>query len=151
MEASVSRTLKPPDQQTRLPAGSFSVPRVVYLALYQPLPPSILHEDDLFGDMQPEPSTKTQNRTLATTLKACTTLQLANKTASQKWLEHQTRHFLADSLGNLRRAELETSLRKQLRQMDDENVSFDRTSRDETSGEIIHVWVEMVDIDGPRN
>ena len=88
---------------------------------------------------------------LATTLKACTTLSLANKAAGQKWLEFQTKDFVSDDLDNLRRARIETSLRKDLRQMDEDNVSFDRTSGDETSGEQFQVWVQMAEIDGPRN
>ena len=147
----MSRIICPPDKETRLPAGVFTIPRVVYLAMFQPLSlASTDSVDALFGDMQPEQS-RTPTRTLATTLKACTTLHLANKAAGQKWLELQTKDFIDDTLDNLNRARLETLLRKDCRQMEEQNVSFDRTYCDERSGEEVHVWVEMVAIDGPRN
>lgn len=147
----MSRIICPPDQEIRPPAGVFRIPRVIYLAMFQPLSLSSRdNEDALFGDTQPEQST-TPTRTLATTLKACTTLHLANKAAGQKWLELQTKDFIADNLDDLKRARLETLLRKDFRRMEEHNVSFDRTYCDEQSGEKTHVWVEMVDIDGPRN
>ena len=147
----MSRIICPPDHDTRLPAGVFTIPRVIYLAMFQPLSlVSTDSEDDLFGDMQTEQS-RTRTRRLATTLRACTTLNLANKAACQKWLELQTIDFLEDELDNLKRAKLETLLRKECRRMEEQNVSFDRTYCDEQSGDKTHIWVEMVDIDGPRN
>ena len=146
----MSRTICPPDKETRPPASVFTIPRVVYLAMFQPLSlASTDSENDLFGDMETEQTTPT--RTLATTLKACTTLHLANKAAGKKWLELQTKDFLDDNLDNLKRARLETLLRKDCSQMEAQNVSFDRTYCDERSGDKIHLWVEMVDVDGPRN
>lgn len=147
IEASVSRSIKAPDHRAILPFHAFTIPRVVYLAMSQHVPVLAPNEVDLFGDPHNQPPIA-PTFTLASTLKACTTLDLANKTAGQKWLELEAKDLADDDLGKLRRARVETSLRKDLRQMNDENVSFDRTSQ---VGENVHIWVDMVEIDGPRN
>ena len=150
IEASVSRNITPPEQLTLLPSNAFSIPLVLYLAKSQPTQVPMLNEDDVSGE--PPPRTHNfPNLVLATTLKACTTLDLANKAAGAKWLELETKDLTDDALDNHKRAVSETSLRKLLRKMSEENVSFDRTWLDSSSGENIHVWVEMVEIEGPRN
>lgn len=150
IEASVSRNITPPNQLTRLPSNAFSIPLVLYLAKFQLIQVPMLNKEDLFGD-SPARSSTTPDLMLATTLRACTTLDLANKAAGEKWLELETTDFTDDGLDNHRRAVLETSNRRQLRKMSEENVSFDRTCIGRSSGEKIHIWVEMVEIEGPRN
>lgn len=150
IEASVSRNVTPPDQLTLLPSNAFSIPLVLYLAKFQPTQVPMLNEDDFSGQSPPR-THNFPNLVLAITLKACTTLDLANKAAGAKWLELETKDLTDDGLDNHKRATSETFLRKQLRRMSEENGSFDRTSRDRSSGENYHVWVEMVEIEGPRN
>ena len=148
IETSVNRNIAPANQYATLPLNVFTIPRVVYLAMLQRSLVSVPIEDDLFEDssMNTNPDLM-----LATTLKACTTLDLANKGAGQKWLDLETKDFAADSLGEYRRAQLETTLRKDLRQMKEDNESFDRICSTGSSGERFHVWVKKVSIDGPRN
>ena len=148
MEASVSRNIAPADPHTTLPLNAFTIPRVVYLAMLQLTPVPVSVEDDLFGDSTISTATA-PDLMLATSLSACITLDLANKAAGQKWLELETKGFAADSLDDHRRARLETSLRKELRQMNENSESFERTCQ--SFGERFHVWVKKVPIDGPRN
>ena len=148
IEASVSRNIAPVDPYATLPLNAFTIHRVVYLATLQRTTVPVSVEDDLFGDSMSSAATA-PDLMLATPLKACTTLDLANKAAGQKWLELETKEFAADSLDDHRRARLETSLRKELRQMNENGESFDRTCF--SSGERFHVWVKKVPIDGPRN
>ena len=150
IEASVSRNIMPADQRKILPSKAFSIPLVLYLAKFQPTKVPTLNEDDVAGDSA-SGTPVTPDLLRATTLKACTTLDLANKTAGAKWLELETKGLIDDGLDNLKRAKIETSLRKDRRQMSEENVSFDRTYCDKSSGELVHIWVEMVEIEGPRN
>ena len=150
IEASVSRNITPPNQYAKLPSNAFTIPRVVYLAILQRTSVLVPTEDDLFEDSSTRTST-TPDRMLATALTACTTLDLANKAASQKWLELETKDFSADSLDEHRRAVRETSLRKELRRMNEDNESFHRTGSIGSLGEMFHVWVMKVPVDGPRN
>ena len=148
VEASVSRNIAPPNQYAMLPLNVFTIPRVVYLAMSQRLSVPVPSGDDLFGDSSIGTRTTPE---VATALKACTTLELANKAAGQKWLDLETKDFAADSLDEYRRAQVETSLRKELRQMNENYESFDRTCSIGNIGERIHIWVEEISIDGPRN
>lgn len=150
IEASVSRNIAPANQDATLPLNVFTIPRVVYLAMLQRSLVPVPIEDDLFEDSSIGVCTNS-DLMLATALKACTTLDLANKAAGQKWLDLETKDFAADSLAEYRRAQLETSLRKELRRMNEDNESFDRTCSNESFGERFHVWVKKVSIDGPRN
>ena len=148
IEALVSRNIAPTHQHAILPLNAFTIPRAIYLVKLQRMPVPVRIEDDLFEDSSAGTAT-TPELMLATTLKACTILDLANKAAGQKWLELETKGFVADSLDDHRRARIETSLRKELRQMNENKESFDRSYLG--SGERFHIWVEMVLIDGPRN
>ncbi|KAL8795308.1 MAG: hypothetical protein Q9195_002178 [Heterodermia aff. obscurata] len=150
VEASVSRNIAPANQYAKLQPDIFTIPRVVYLAMLQRTSVPVTVEDDLFEDSAIGTSTD-PDLMQATALKACTTLDLANKAASRKWLDLETKDFAADSLDDHRRALLETSLRKELRQMNEDDQSFDRTISIGILGERFHVWVEKVVIDGPRN
>ena len=151
VEASVSCDIAPANKYAMLPLKFFTIPKVVYLAMLQRLSVPVPLGDDLFEDSSTGTCTTPDPIMVATALKACTTLELANKAAGQKWLDLETKEFAADSLDEYRRARLETSLRKELRQMNEDYESFDRTCSSGSIGERFRVWVEKISIDGPRN
>lgn len=86
-----------------------------------------------------------------TIIKACSLLDLANRAASREWIKLQSADIPNDGLGHIARAEMEMHMRHDLEQMDEDNVAFDRTYRNPASGLETHIWVEMVEVEGPRN
>ena len=147
----VTRDIAPPDQNISIPLHAFTTPAWVYMALVSSAKEGYTsnHNQQLTDDN--EVIRSHENPPETTTITACTLLDLANRAASRRWSELQAANIPNDGLGAIQKAEMDMRMRRDLEQMDKDNVAFDRTYRDPASGIETHVWVEMMELEGPRN
>ena len=149
IQTRVTRTIAPPEQDVGIPLNAFTTPAWMYIAMASSGKPTATDNDQPMNDNEViRPHDKSS---MTTVVKACTLLDLANRAAGQKWIELQAADFPNDALGDIHRAEMEMNVRQDLQEMDEETMSFDRTYRDPASGLETHIWVEMVEVEGPRN
>ena len=146
----VTRNIAPPEQKISIPLRAFTTPAWVYVALVSSgkgyatnYNQQLTNENEVIRSQESPPET--------TIITSCTLLDLANRAAGRRWSELQAANIPNDGLGAIQKAEMDMRMRRDLDQMDKDNVAFDRTHRDPTSGIETHIWVEMIELEGPRN
>lgn len=145
----VTRSIAPPNQDIGIPLKAFTTPAWIYIAMFSSAKKSYTGDDQVAVDnevIRPDDYPRE-----STVIKCCTLLDLANRAASRKWIELQAGNLPNDGLSSIHRAEMEMHMRQDLERMDEENLTFDRTYRNPTSGLETRIWVEMVEVEGPRN
>ena len=150
----VSRSIAPPSEGIGVRLKAFTTPSWLYVAMMSsrtPLPPSLDHSMTDSTAITPHSRTSSKDPPSVSIIKACTLLDLANRAAGEKWVEMQATHLPKDGVGDILLSELKMNLRQELEAMDEENESFDRICRDAKKGQEIHIWVDMVEVEGPRN
>ncbi|KAL8829979.1 MAG: hypothetical protein Q9191_001704 [Dirinaria sp. TL-2023a] len=150
----VSRSIAPPNEGIGVPLKAFTTPAWLYVAMVSSSTSSIPLEGDSMTDLAAVDRRSRilpQDSSSASIIKACTLLDLANRAAGERWVEMQAADLPKDSVGDILRSEMEMNLRRELEDMDEENESFNRTCRDAGTGLEIHIWVDMVEVEGPRN
>jgi len=149
IHAWVTREIASPDENIGIPLTAFTTPSWMYIAMCS----SSKHyaTDDAHVTDRNEVIIPHARSSTNTIIKACTLLDLANRAASHEWIKLQAANIPNDGLGHIARAEMGMHMRQDLEKMDEENVAFDRTYRDPASGLETHIWVEMVEVEGPRN
>lgn len=149
IEAWVTREIAPSEEKIGIRLTAFTTPSWMYIAMIsssKQFATDGAHVTDGNEVILP------QGKSFANTIiKACTLLDLANRAASREWIKLQAANIPDDGLGHIARAEMEMHMRHDLEKMDEGNMAFDRTYRNPASGLETHIWVEMVEVDGPRN
>ena len=151
IHAWVTRDIAPPEQNISIPLHAFTTPAWVYFALVSSSEKGYASNDSqqLTDDNEVIRSHASPPET--TIITSCTLLDLANRAAGRRWSELQAANIPNDGLGAIQKAEMDMRMRRDLDQMDKDNVAFDRTYRDPRSGIETHIWVEMMELEGPRN
>lgn len=150
----VSRSIAPPSEGVGIPLKAFRIPSWLYAAMISFSTPLLSSADHSVADLAalaPNSWISPKDSPSASIIKACTLLDLANRAAGEKWVEMQAANLPKDGVGDILRSELEMNLRRDLEDMDEENESFNRKCRDAKTGQEIHIWVDMVEVEGPRN
>ena len=149
IQAWVTREIASSEENIGIPLTAFTTPSWMYIAMCSS------SKRTATGDAHVTDSNEVilPHGTLSanTIIKACTLLDLANRAASREWIQLQAANIPNDGLGHIARAEMEMHMRHDLEKMDEGNVAFDRTYRNPASGLETHIWVEMVEVEGPRN
>ena len=145
----VTREIAVPEESIGIPIKAFMTPAWIYIAMISTANGLMTDTGQITSENEIlRPQTRSSNRTV---LKACTLLDLANRAAGRKWVSLQAGSLPEDSLGSIHKAEMEMRMRHDLEKMDENIMSFDRTFRHPTSGLETRIWVEMVEVEGPRN
>jgi hypothetical protein len=149
IQAWVTREIASSEENIGIPVTAFTTPSWMYIAMISSS--KQFATDDAHVTDGNEVILPHGTWSANTILKACTLLDLANRAASREWIKLQAANIPNDGLGHIARAEMEMHMRHDLEKMDEGNVAFDRTYRNPASGLETHIWVEMVEVEGPRN
>ena len=150
----VSRRIASPNEGIGIPLKAFTTPAWLYIALLSsntPSPQTEDHSTASTSEVDHDPPNSSQDAVSGSIIKACTLLDLANRAAGEKWIEMQMATLPKDGIGEILRSEMAMNLRQELEDMEEENVSFNRKFRDARTGRETQIWVEMVEVEGPRN
>lgn len=147
IQAWVSREIVYPEKDIGIPKNAFTTPSWMYIAIIASSKPTEADNAQTMSNVAAGATEKSKK----TIIKACTLLKLANKAAGNEWIQLQSADFPKDGDVEIDRVEMEMHLRNDLKKMDHYNEGFDRIHRDPVTGVETHIWVEQVEVEGPRN
>ena len=152
-EAVVRREIPPPPNRIALPPSAFTTPPTVFLA-QRLVRFSLPQPDDLFGEIDPEHSNPPDCE--HTTLGVCTVPDLAFKRAAKAYVD-----FRARGMSAIEKNEIKMEMRNELKELEADGfrdmlkktVHFEEDTEEGFGGRkgTFAVWVEKVEVKGPRN
>ena len=152
-EAVVRREIPPPPNRIALPLSAFTTPPTVFLA-QRLVRFSLPQPDDLFGEIDTGQSDAPDCE--HTTLGVCTVPDLAFKRAAKAYINFRTRGMSA-----IEKNEIKMEMRNELKEMEADGfrdmlkktVHFEEDTEEGFGGRkgMFAVWVEKVEVKGPRN